>query len=116
FFFQAEDGIRDFHVTGVQTCALPISFPHEAHPMQILASATSALATYYPDALDPLDETAVDISSRRLIAKLPTMVSWSYKYRVHQPYVYPRNDLEYSSRFLHTMFSVRSEESRVGKE
>ncbi|HLU31087.1 MAG TPA: citrate synthase [Acidimicrobiia bacterium] len=86
------------------------AFPHEAHPMQILASATSALATYYPDALDPLDETAVDISSRRLIAKLPTMVSWSYKYRVHQPYVYPRNDLEYSSRFLHTMFSVPAEE------
>ncbi|HSJ35546.1 MAG TPA: citrate synthase [Acidimicrobiia bacterium] len=86
------------------------AFPHEAHPMQILASATSALATYYPDALDPLDATAVDISSRRLIAKLPTMVSWSYKYRVHQPYVYPRNDLEYSSRFLHTMFSVPAEE------
>lgn len=86
------------------------AFPHEAHPMQILASATSALATYYPDALDPLDDGAVDISSRRLIAKLPTMVSWSYKYRVHQPYVYPRNDLEYSSRFLHTMFSVPAEE------
>jgi citrate synthase len=86
------------------------AFPHEAHPMQILASATSALATYYPDALDPLDAEAVDISSRRLIAKLPTMVSWSYKYRVHQPYVYPRNDLEYSSRFLHTMFSVPAEE------
>lgn len=86
------------------------AFPHEAHPMQILASATSALATYYPDALDPLDTEAVDISSRRLIAKLPTMVSWSYKYRVHQPYVYPRNDLEYSSRFLHTMFSVPAEE------
>jgi citrate synthase len=86
------------------------AFPHEAHPMQILASATSALATYYPDALDPIDDEAVDISSRRLIAKLPTMVSWSYKYRVHQPYVYPRNDLEYSSRFLHTMFSVPAEE------
>jgi citrate synthase len=86
------------------------AFPHEAHPMQILASATSALATYYPDALDPLDFEAVDIASRRLIAKLPTMVSWSYKYRVHQPYVYPRNDLDYSSRFLHTMFSVPAEE------
>ena len=86
------------------------AFPHDAHPMQILASATSALATYYPDALDPLDEEAIDISSRRLIAKVPTMVAWSYKYRMGQPYVYPRNDLEYSSRFLHMMFSVPSEE------
>ncbi len=86
------------------------AFPHTAHPMQILASATSALATYYPDALDPKDEEAVDISARRLIAKAPTMVAWSYKYRSHQPYVYPRNDLEYSARFLHMMFSVPPEE------
>ena len=86
------------------------AFPHSAHPMQILASATSALATYYPDALDPLDEMAVDISARRLIAKTPTMVAWSYKYGVHQPYVYPDNDLDYASNFLKMMFAVPAEE------
>ncbi|CAN5758657.1 citrate synthase [soil metagenome] len=86
------------------------AFPHEAHPMQILASATSALATYYPDALDPRDEESVDISARRLLAKTPTMMAWSYKYGSHQPYVYPRNDLDYAARFLHMMFSVPSEE------
>jgi citrate synthase len=85
------------------------AFPHDAHPMQILASATSALATYYPDFLDPKDLAAVDISSRRLVAKLPTMIAWSYKYRAHQPYVYPRNDLDYASNFLHMMFSVPAE-------
>lgn len=85
------------------------AFPHRAHPMQILASATSALATYYPDALDPKDEEAVDISARRLIAKTPTMVAWSYKYAVHQPYMYPSNHLDYLSNFLHLMFSVPSE-------
>lgn len=85
------------------------AFPHTAHPMQILASATSALATYYPDALDPLDEEAVDISARRLIAKTPTMIAWSYKYSVHQPYVYPDNDLDYASNFLKMMFSVPAE-------
>lgn len=85
------------------------AFPHTAHPMQILASATSALATYYPDALDPLDEEAVDISARRLIAKTPTMVAWSYKYSMHQPYVYPDNDLDYASNFLNMMFSVPAE-------
>jgi citrate synthase len=86
------------------------AFPHEAHPMQILASATSAMATYYPDALAPKDVEALDISTRRLIAKLPTMVAWSYKYRAHQPYVYPRNDLDYCSNFLNMMFSVPAED------
>ncbi len=86
------------------------AFPHSAHPMQILASATSALATYYPDALDPLDEDAVDISSRRLIAKAPTMIAWSYKYSVHQPYIYPDNTLDYASGFLKMMFSVPAED------
>lgn len=86
------------------------AFPHDAHPMQILASATSALATYYPDYLDPLDEEAVDISARRLIAKTPTMIAWSYKYRVHQPYIYPDNTLDYGANFLRMMFSVPAEE------
>ncbi|HUP14487.1 MAG TPA: citrate synthase [Acidimicrobiia bacterium] len=85
------------------------AFPHTAHPMQILASATSALATYYPDALNPKDPKAVDISIKRLLAKLPTMIAWIYKYRVHQPYVYPRNDLDYAANFLHLMFSVPAE-------
>ena len=85
------------------------AFPHKAHPMQILASATSAMASYYPDALDPLDPDAVDISSRRLIAKTPTMIAWTYKYSAHQPYVYPDNSLDYSSKFLNMMFSVPAE-------
>jgi citrate synthase len=86
------------------------AFPHSAHPMQILASATSALATYYPDALDPRDEASVEVSSHRLIAKTPTMIAWSYKYRVHQPYVYPDNNLDYATNFLKMMFSVPAED------
>jgi citrate synthase len=78
--------------------------------MQILAAGTSALASYYPDALDPLDEASVDISSRRLIAKTPTMIAWAYKYRVHQPYIYPDNDLDYASSFLKMMFSIPAED------
>ena len=85
------------------------AFPKEAHPMQILASAVSALATYYPDALDPRDPWAIDISMKRLLAKVPTMVAWSYKYSRNQPYVYPRNDLDYATNFLHMMFSYPTE-------
>ncbi len=85
------------------------AFPHEAHPMQILASSTSALATYYPDALDPRNPEAVDLSMHRLLAKVPTMIAWLYKYRAHQPYMYPRNDLDYSANFLHMVFSIPAE-------
>jgi citrate synthase len=57
-----------------------------------------------------LDAEAVDVSSRRLIAKTPTMIAWSYKYSVHQPYVFPDNTLDYSSNFLKMMFSVPAED------
>lgn len=86
------------------------AFPHQAHPMQILVSATSALATYYPESLDPLDADSVDLASRLLIAKTPTMIAWSHKYSVHQPYVYPDNTLGYTSNFLKMMFSVPAED------
>jgi citrate synthase len=85
------------------------AFPHRGHPMQILASATSALATYYPDALNPHDPKSVEISIHRLLAKLPTMMAWIYKHRVSQPYVYPRNDLDYAANFLHMVFSIPAE-------
>ncbi len=89
------------------------AFPRDAHPMQTLASAISALATYYPDALDPRDPWAMDISMKRLLAKVPTMVAWSYKHSCNQPYVYPRNDLDYVANFLHMMFSFPVEEYEI---
>src|SRR5690606_11430321 len=66
-----EDSIRVHSLLREDMKHLFEAFPHQAHPMQILASATSALATYYPDALDPHDPDAVEISSHRLMAKLP---------------------------------------------
>ena len=89
------------------------AFPTGAHPMQMVASAISALASYYPDALDPLDPAAGDISARRLLAKLPTISAWAYKYRISQPFVYPRNDLDYPSNFLHMMFALPVEQYKV---
>jgi citrate synthase len=82
------------------------AFPNAAHPMQKLASATSALGTYYPDMLDPLDLEAARISSIRLIAKMPTITAWAYKHSVNQPYIYPRNELGYAANFLHMMFKL----------
>lgn len=82
------------------------AFPSHAHPMQKLAAATSTLATYYPDFVDPLDPEAARISAMRLIAKMPTIAAWAYKHSVHQAYIYPRNDLDYSANFLHMMFAL----------
>ena len=89
------------------------AFPTNAHPMQMLASAVSAMASFYPDALDPTDEAAIDISAKRLIAKMITLVAWGYKYGLSQPFGYPSNDLDYTSNFLHMVFSYPTESYQV---
>src|SRR5689334_19560508 len=66
-------------------------FPSSAHPMAVVSSAVSALATYYPDSLDPFDKEQVDISTVRLMAKLPTIAAYAYKSSVGQPLLYPDN-------------------------
>jgi citrate synthase len=92
------------------------SFPHDAHPMAVLASGTVGMSTFYPDAHEIFDADAVDITINRLIAKLPTLAAWSFKKAVGQPYVYPRNDLGYAANLLHMMFAVPSEEYEVNPQ
>ncbi len=89
------------------------SFPADAHPMAVLASGTVGMSTFYPDSQNIFDADAVEVTINRLIAKLPTLAAWSFKKAVGQPYVYPRNDLGYSSNLLHMMFAVPSEDYRV---
>jgi len=84
-------------------------FPRDAHPMAILSSVVSALSTFYQDSLNPYDPEQVDISIKRLIAKLPTIAAWSYKKSFGQPFSYPQNDLSFCENFLQMMFSVPSE-------
>jgi citrate synthase len=84
-------------------------FPRDAHPMATLSSVVSALSTFYQDSLDPLDEDQVEISTKRLLAKLPTIAAYSYKKSVGQPFIYPQNDLSYCENFLQMMFAVPSE-------
>jgi len=89
------------------------AFPRSAHPMAILASATNAMATFYPDFHNPRDPYAVEQSALRLIAKLPTVAALAYKKSIGQPYIYPRNDLDYAANFLHMMFALPVEDYRV---
>jgi len=92
------------------------SFPHDAHPMAVLASGVVGMSTFYPDSQNIFDPDAVEITSNRLIAKLPTLAAWSFKKAIGQPYVYPRNDLGYSANLLHMMFAVPSEPYEVTQE
>jgi citrate synthase len=89
------------------------AFPRNAHPMAILASATNAMATFYSDFHNPRDPYAVEQSALRLIAKLPTVAALAYKKSIGQPYIYPRNDLDYASNFLHMMFALPVEPYEV---
>jgi citrate synthase len=92
------------------------SFPHDAHPMAVLASGTVGMSTFYPDSHEIYDPAAVELTTLRLIAKLPTLAAWSFKKAVGQAYVYPRNDLGYAANLLHMMFAVPSEPYEVKPE
>jgi citrate synthase len=85
------------------------AFPMDAHPMAMLGSAVSALSTFYQDGGDPLDEADVELSTVRLLAKLPTIAAAAYKKSIGQASVYPDNSLNYEANFLKMMFAVPSE-------
>ena len=89
------------------------AFPKSAHPMAILASATNAMATFYPDFHNPTDPYAVEQSALRLIAKAPTVAAFAYKKSIGQPYVYPHNSLSYTENFLRMMFALPVEDYEV---
>ena len=81
-------------------------FPRDAHPMAVLSSAVSALSTFYQDSLDPFDDEHVEISTVRLLAKLPTIAAYAYKKSIGQPFLYPDNSLGYVENFLRMTFGV----------
>ena len=88
-------------------------FPRDAHPMAIVGSVVGALSTFYQDSLDVRDPRQVEISTHRLLAKLPTIAAYSYKKSAGQPLMYPQNDLGYCENFLHMMFAVPCEPYHV---
>jgi citrate synthase len=83
-------------------------FPRDAHPMAVLSAAVSALSTFYQDSLDPFDRDQVEISTVRLLAKVPTIASYAYKNATGQPLLYPDNSLGYVENFLRMTFGVPS--------
>jgi citrate synthase len=88
-------------------------FRRDAHPMAIMTGVVGAMAAFYHDSTDITDPQQREIASIRMIAKMPTIAAMAYKYSVGQPFVYPRNDLDYASNFLHMCFSVPAEQFQV---
>ena len=88
-------------------------FPRDAHPMPVLSSAVSALSTFYQDSLDPFDEDAVELSTIRLLAKVPTIAAYAYKKSIGQPFLYPDNSLGLVENFMRMTFGLPAEPYEV---
>ena len=85
-------------------------FRRDAHPMAIMVGVVGAMSAFYHDSTDISDPWQREVASIRLIAKMPTIAAWAYKYSIGQPFVYPRNDLDYASNFLRMCFAVPAED------
>lgn len=90
-------------------------FRHDAHAMAIMVAGVGALASFYPEALNVHDRNDRETSAHRLIAKMPTLAAWSYKYSIGQPFTYPRNDLDFTANFLSMMFGLPTEEYQANE-
>ncbi|SEL26970.1 citrate synthase [Rhodococcus maanshanensis] len=91
-------------------------FPRNAHPMPVLSSAVNALSAYYQDSLDPDDPEQVELSTTRLLAKMPTIAAYAYKKSVGQPFLYPDNSLSLVENFLRMTFGFPAEPYEVDPE
>jgi citrate synthase len=88
-------------------------FRRDAHPMAIMCGVVGALSAFYHDSTDITDPRQRMVASYRLIAKMPTVAAWAYKYSIGQPFIYPRNDLGFADNFLYMMFATPCEEYKV---
>jgi citrate synthase len=86
-------------------------FPVNAHPMCVLGSLVNAMAAFYPDSYE--GNTSADLHITRLMAKVPTLATWSYKRSLGHPINYPKNELNYIENFLHMMFALPVENYKV---
>jgi citrate synthase len=88
-------------------------FRRDAHPMAVMVGTVGALAAFYHDSTDIEDPRQRMIASHRMIAKMPTIAARAHKYTIGQPFITPRNELDYSSNFLRMCFAVPAEDYKV---
>ncbi|MEW6679164.1 MAG: citrate synthase [Pseudomonadota bacterium] len=85
-------------------------FRRDAHPMAVMVGTVGAMSAFYRDSADPFDPRQREIAAYRLLAKVPTIAAWSYKYNIGEPFMYPQNRHNYAENFLHMMFATPCEE------
>ena len=88
-------------------------FRRDAHPMAVMCGVVGGLSAFYHDSTDITDPRQRMVASYRLIAKMPTIAAWAYKYSIGQPFVFPRNELDFAENFLHMMFATPCEPYKV---
>ena len=88
-------------------------FRRDSHPMATMVGVVGAMSAFYHDSTDVNDPRQREIAAHRLIAKMPTIAAMAYKYSIGQPFIYPRNDLDYAANFLHMCFSVPAGDYKV---
>ena len=88
-------------------------FRRDAHPMATMVGVVGAMSAFYHDSTDINDPWQREVAAIRMIAKMPTIAAWAYKYSIGQPFIYPRNDLDYASNFLHMCFATPCEDYEV---
>lgn len=84
-------------------------FRRDAHPMAVMVGVVGSLSAFYFDSMDIRDARHREVSAHRLLAKVPTIAAWSYKYNLGQPFMYPQNHLNYAENFMHMMFATPCE-------
>lgn len=85
-------------------------FRRDAHPMAVMIGVVGSMSAFYFDSMDVYNPQHREISAYRLLAKVPTIAAWSYKYNMGQPFMYPKNRLNYAANFMHMMFATPCEE------
>ena len=88
-------------------------FHHNAHPMAMVSAVVASMSAFYHDSMDIHNPRHREIFAHRIVAKLPTIAAAAYKHSLGQPFVYPRNDLDYCSNMLHMFFAVPCEQYNV---
>jgi citrate synthase len=108
-----EQGVMRHTMIHEQLRSFYNGFRRDAHPMAVMCGVVGAMSAFYHDSLDIRNPEHRRIAAFRLIAKVPTIAAWAYKYSIGEPFVYPRNDLGYAENFLHMMNAVPAEPYNV---
>ena len=108
-----EDTINEYTLVHEQLNRFFTGFRPDAHPMAIMCGVVGALSAFYHDSIDINDPEQRRIACHRLIAKMPTLAAMAYKHSLGQPFMYPKNDLDYASNFLNMCFGLPTEDKGV---